>query len=278
MNTTCKCGKPTRDDGYFCDDCGTELSKALGDVPWLDEELETTIGRQKGVDYSRVGGSATPTAPRKEPNDRPDLGVHVQPDSLNWGATEARSHLKALLVSWALFCEAEAVRNSSPYDGLPADNLPALSRWLMWRVDGLALNEIGSEAVDEITSAVAHCRRVIDRSPDKWYAGPCNAGEAVECGTDLYALASTGGVTCTTCGSVYDVAARRTWLLKAAEDRLADAVTLARSVSWLGAEPLNAARVRKWASRGRIIAKGHDNDKPLYRIGDAIDLLAKEAS
>ena len=32
---------------------------------------------------------------------------------------------------------------------LPADNLVALSRWLLWRVDGLGLHDIGPEAVAE---------------------------------------------------------------------------------------------------------------------------------
>ncbi|GAB3776722.1 hypothetical protein FB382_004376 [Nocardioides ginsengisegetis] len=267
MNSECKCGRPTRDAAYVCDTCGDELARALGDVTWLAEELETTITRQRGVDYRGVGGSSG----GKKPSERPS--------PVQWGASEARGDLRALLVSWALFCEAEGVRNSSPYPGLPDDDLPALSGWLLWRVDGLTLNEIGSDAVEEITSAVAHCRRVIDVAPDKWYAGPCNQEtEGVECGADLYALSAKGNVSCGVCSASYDVAERRKWLLEAAEDRLADAATLARSVSWLGALPLNAARIRKWAERGRIVAKGHHGQKPLYRIGDAIDLLAKEAS
>lgn len=260
----CRCGRPTRDAAYGCDECGDSLARALGEVPWLTEELEITISRQKGVDYRGVGSG----------------GSTERPLPVSWGASEARTHLKALLVSWALFCSSEGVRNSSPDTNMPADNLPALSRWLMWRVDGLMLNEIAPDAIDEITNAVAHCHRVIDTPPDKWYAGPCNAElPSGECGYDLYAKAAIGEVKCGGCGAKYDVAARRKWLLEAAEDRLADAATLARSVSWLGALPLNAARVRQWASRSRITAKAHDaSGKPLYRIGDAIDLLAKEAS
>lgn len=267
MTNECRCSKPTRDDAYVCDDCGDSLSRVLGEVPWLTEELEVTISRQKGVDYRSVGGSSG----GKKASERPS--------PVAWGASEARTHLKALLVSWALFCSAEGVRNSSPSPDMPADNLPALSRWLMWRVDGLTLHEIGPDAVEEITSAVAHCHRLIDARPDRWYAGPCNAeGDGRECGVDLYAKSASGDVRCETCGATYDVVARRSWLLEAAEDRLADAATIARSVSWLGALPLNATRVRKWAERGRIVAKAHDGDRPLYRIGDAIDLLAKEAS
>ena len=52
----CKCGRETRDDAYGCDHCGDLLARALGDVPWLDGELEVTTSRQKGLDYRKVGG------------------------------------------------------------------------------------------------------------------------------------------------------------------------------------------------------------------------------
>lgn len=86
----CRCGRPTRDDAYGCDDCGDELARALAEVPWLTEELEVTISRQKGVDYRRVGGGG-------------GLKAAERPLPPVWGVSEARTHLKALLVSWALF-------------------------------------------------------------------------------------------------------------------------------------------------------------------------------
>lgn len=263
----CKCGRPTRDAAYVCDTCGDDLAKALGDVTWLAEELEVSTTRQKGVDYRTATGGSGP----KKPTERPS--------PVNWGPAEARAALRDILVSWTRLCHEEGVRNSSPYPGLPDDDLVSISRWLIWRVDGLTLHEAGADAVEEIVSAVAHCHRVIDSAPSKWYAGPCNEPvENVYCGTDLYAVAEKGNVTCRTCGATYDVASRRSWLLAAAEDQLADANTLARSVSWLGAVPLNAARIRKWASRGQIMVKGHIDGRPTYRIGDAIDLLAKSAT
>jgi hypothetical protein len=72
-----------------------------------------------------------------------------------------------VLVSWVRFCAEERVRNSSPHRGLPDDTLTEISKWLLWRVDGLALLDIGPEAVDEITAAVAACHRLIDRPADR---------------------------------------------------------------------------------------------------------------
>lgn len=248
---TCRCGRPTRDAAYFCDDCGDKLARALAEVPWLDTELEVTITGTKGVDYRRGGVRST---------------EHRLP--VNLAASTARDTLRAVLVSWVLFCDEEGVRHQSPRVGLPSDTLAAMSRWLLWRVDGLALLDIGPEAVAEVSAAVGHARRLIDRPADRWYAGPC------DCGEDLYARTQAGAVACAGCEATYDIATRREWLLATAEDRLANAATIARAVSWLGAAPLTSDRVRKWAERGRILAHGHDGRSPLYRVGDAIDLLA----
>lgn len=263
--TTCRCGQPTRDAAYVCETCADRLSRALGDVPALVDELEVTITKQRALP-TEGGSAASETA----------LPWHEK-------AADARRALHGLLAMWSRFCEEEHVRHSSPrvrpldeHD----DNLVALSRWLLWRVDGLTLHDIGPEAVEEITDAVAECHRIIDRRPDRWYAGPCTetTDDLRECGADLYARRTVGEVRCRDCGAVYDVEKRRRWLLDEAEDRLADAATVARAVSWLGAEPLNPGRVRKWAERGRITAKGHDGRRPLYRIGDAIDLLASDTT
>lgn len=97
MTTECRCGRPTRDAAYGCDDCGDSLARALGEVPWLTEELEVTISRQKGVDYRGVGGS----------------GSTERALPVVWGASEARAHLKALLVSWALYAHQEKIRSSA---------------------------------------------------------------------------------------------------------------------------------------------------------------------
>jgi hypothetical protein len=94
---TCRCGRPTRDAAYVCDDCSHALAAALGEVPWLETELEVTITRAKGVDYRTKGGTAS--------SERPSPVV--------WSAADARAHLRAVLVSWVRFCHEESVRNQA---------------------------------------------------------------------------------------------------------------------------------------------------------------------
>lgn len=94
----CRCGRPTRDAAYVCDDCADLLARSLGEVPWLDEQLEVTVTRTSGIDYRTLGGAkATET-----------------PSPVHWAASEARGHLKSLLVSWVRFAHEENVRNSAP--------------------------------------------------------------------------------------------------------------------------------------------------------------------
>lgn len=159
--TTCQCGRPARDAAYLCDECCDRLARDLGDVAWLDEELEITITKARAIPNEGGSRNAETALPWHE------------------AASEARRHMKARLVSWVLFCDDEQVRSTDPRHGLPADTLPALARWLLWRIDGLALLDIGPIAYDEITSDIADCRRLIDRRPERWYAGPCD-----ECGAD----------------------------------------------------------------------------------------------
>lgn len=96
--TTCRCGRPTRDAAYVCDDCLGRLNQSLGDVTWLSAELDTTISRSKGVDYTSRGGARDSETP---------MPYHPS-------AAEAGRDLKAILVSWVRFCQEEQVRNSAP--------------------------------------------------------------------------------------------------------------------------------------------------------------------
>ena len=260
---TCRCGRPTRDAAYGCDNCGDELARALGDVPWLDEQMEVTITRQQGIDYRRLGHGKG----GKKDAERPLPG--------NWTASEARTHLKALLVLWTRLCDEEDVRSSDPRDGLPDDNLPAISRWLMWRVDGLMLHEAAGDAVDEIKSAVAHCHRLIDRHPERQYLGPCSACDDGR----LYARPGGSLATCESCDTSLDAAAVRTRLLAELDDRLCTAAEIARLSTYLGLKANRDQvrnRINQWHSRGRISSESVLADESAFRFGTVYAMLVSD--
>lgn len=244
MTSECRCGRPT--DGYVCSLCCDRLSIALGDVPNAAEELDITITKQRAA--ATEGGA---------PSAETSLPWHEK-------AADARRVLHGLLVSWVRMCDEEGVRHQDYRGGLPDDQLPSLSRWLLWRVDGLALHPAGPDAVDELTDAVAACWRLIDRRPDRRYAGPCD-----HCKTDLYSTRAHGDIQCQECGAIYNIEERRAWLLQAAEDSfvgtLVTAAEASERLSFLGLT-IAVDTIGKWHTRSKLESHGQSIGPPRARL------------
>jgi hypothetical protein len=252
---TCLCGAPTRDDAYVCDNDLGHLARALGEVPWLDEQLTITMSRESGVDYATMGGSPSSETPL----------------SVNAGALEAHINLRAVLVTWVRFCEEESIRHQARTDALPANTLPAISRWLLWRVDGLAFSDLGFDAYSEITRAVGRARMTIDRPAEKVYAGPC------ECGRDLYAKPGAKLTKCRGCEREYDVDEMREWMRSGVMGRL---VTAREGATLLGRFALPTAQktIDSWHQRRQLLDHGSNADgRRLYLIDDLLNLAARHA-
>lgn len=285
MSNECRCGRPTRDVAYVCETCCEELKVALGDIPELEEELTVTITRQRG---KAIEGNGSASASCSCKDDEVDKCQH---SLIPWHekAADVQRNLKSMLVLWVRFCSEERVRHKThplAYGPIhercthascerilrgdyPTDTLASMSGWLLWRVDGLALRDIGPDAYDEITDAIADCRRIIDRNPDRVPYGQCLTED---CKERLYGIRGHHEVTCKHCGSTYNTEELRAWLLDQAEDREVDAATLGRALSWWG-EPIPAATIRSWIHRGRLLAARHIEGRPVYRIGDALNVL-----
>src|SRR5690606_38528960 len=132
----------------ICEHCADQLARALGSVDALAEELDTTITKQRAIPTEGTSRAATCSCAIDDP---------ACPHALiPWHdkAADAKRHLHGILVSWVRLCSEEGVRHQSRNNDLPADNLPSLSTWLLWRVDGLARHDAGHDAVNEITAAV----------------------------------------------------------------------------------------------------------------------------
>lgn len=262
------CGKPAG-DAFVCKSCGRDLERDLAETPWLVDELETVLTRQ-----TVYGTRSTTRSSRSTP-----LVFDVR------ASNRLRDLERALRPAAAA---TRIVAATIDGDHHRAWNVNQLARAVLLKLDELRRHIDGPDHVDTVKRAYARARAAIDRPADKWYAGPCWV-----CSSDLFAHVSAPVVTCQ-CGAAYDVKTRRDYLLTEAEDQLTNAAIIARSVSWLGAEPLTAARVRKWAERGRIIPRAWDRCEthrhdaipprdckacsPLYRVGDAIDLLAADTN
>lgn len=250
---SCQCGTPTRDDAYVCDKDLDDLGSALGDLPWLDEELAVTIGKERGLPTEGGSRSADKALP-----------FHL-------AAAEVRDNLRNTLVGWVRICAEEGVRSSDPRDGLPADTIVAMSRWLLWRVDGLAFHEAGYEAFDEITYAVGQAVRAIDRPAERQYVGPC------ACGRDLYRKPGAAMVKCRFCGADYPAEAITSALREKTIGMLVTAREGATLLSRMGLST-GQGTIDKWHERKRILERGHDEKgRRRYLFDELLALAAQNA-
>jgi hypothetical protein len=249
---SCCCGRPTPQQSYLCRVCTDAYAAALQAVPTIGYELAVTLARQRRFSddpVSRDGGLPYDT-----------------------GASAALARLRAELVGLVRLCVAERVSSTDYRHRLPADTLSSMSRWLRWRVDGVAARPWAGDALG-LVAVVAACERVVDRPVPRSYAGPCDV-----CGADLYALPGRTELRCRRCRAGYDLAARRADLLRRAHDRLATSTDIARGLSSLDL-PVSPERLRQWHHRGRLLQRGHDRrGRPLYRVGDVVELLLESVS
>jgi hypothetical protein len=279
------CEKPAQGTAIVCPDCAGHLERALGDVAALTGQLRVTATRRDCVE--RTG------TPEQDPEkERWPVTTRVQGLPFDWDASDLEWVLGNTLTTWArllleyreltlgprcLSCKHETcehIRTQEPVDSQPA----TVAAWLMRQLDTIRHHEHGPECVDEITSLVRSIEHTVDLPRERLFAGPCGAeDEGGTCESELYAVPGVETVTCRACGTEYDLAQRRSFLLAAAENVLAHAELIGQAVTSLG-QPVKSDRIRQWAHRGRLVPHGIDHAKrPTYRIGDVLDLLAEDA-
>jgi hypothetical protein len=305
--TVCtRCGRVVRDQSPVCTHCAEELERALGDVAAVTVRLARRPGhRDEATSQWRVDpvpreqALGLPSVPWERPRGhRRELAAELatsharqsrsgragggsrpaeRPVPWDDRASVAAAALRNALVTWARLVAEESG------DVLDVrDDLGDIAAWLLPRVEWLRHHPDGASAVEDICTAVEYVETVVDRAPDYWYAGPCSHEHPTEDGTlicpeQLYVAPGARQVDCPRCGASWTVEERRKWLLAAAHDALAHAAWAARAITWLG-EPIDETRIRQWKRRGRIQVRDVDvAGRPLYRIGDIIDLLLKDA-
>ena len=272
------CDRTMPGNRTVCRACESGLLRDLADVPSLDIHLDLTLTRQAVL--ADAGGSA-------EPPDEvdPGIGLTLRRSPLPWDqrAREARDVLRSALVGWVrmLFAGQERPGPTCPScnhsscgwiaaSRTPADTLPALARWLIRQRRALLAHPAAEEAVDELADAVRQARRVIDRPPASWYAGPCGVGD---CTADLYARHGSRTIRCRRCHATHDAPVREAWLMGEVRQQRDTAAGIARALS--GFHPgLTPEMIRGYAHRLRLFPVGADGlGRPLYLIGDVRDLL-----
>jgi hypothetical protein len=307
--TTESCDGFCPDNAYLCGRCVRKVERYLGDLPALLAELEITATRR-----ARISERAGPRSKKAEVYWRgsgslgdgtDDLATSLEAftrSPFNWKASDDLYAARNTLTSWVRIMEEESGRQCTVLGPVPLgpccwkckhkscwtirahDHLDeaAMCLWLIRQLEWFRQRRDATEFYDEIHHLYRFVLRVIDRPDPLLFAGACDYcthpgpdGEALK--VNLYARLGAEKVACRECGVEYDVALRRGDMLADAEGMLFNAASIALAVAMFGAD-LKVERIRKWASRGSIVAHGVDHQgRPTYRLGDILDKLAGDA-
>lgn len=289
---TCPCGQPTTGT-TLCATCRETLEIALANIAAYYAELDTVRAKQ-----TRYGSGSPSGIGREIPlplDDRftdPDHDHwRIQADTQNTLTTWARIVLEETRTVHGPACahpclhvSCAAVRRGQDR---PTDDPASCCRYLTRHLNRITSAPYADEILDELTNLEHRLQRIIDRPADRWYAGICSApASGATCTAELYARTDRGAIKCPTCGTAHDIAARRAFLLNEAEHMLVTASEAARAVvvwsDYARGENRLVKRIGAWRDRNRITVRGHISefgvDRPLYRLGDVLDLLSEDAT
>lgn len=233
-------------DWTICRPCVADLTADLAALPELLAEVRTTLARQ-GVQGARAGSRGA---------DGP-LPYDPRASAVHGGAV-------AVLVGW--------VRVLAEDTDLiwPADTPAACALWLGAHIHLIRVHPAAGDITGEIAASVGSCRRVVDRPPQRLFAGPCT-----RCHTPMYARPGQPTVACPTCRTPHDVADARAAMLEGARDQLLSIPEMLRALPFLVGHDLNDATLRQWHHRGRMLPHGVTRaGRHTFRVGDVLALLA----
>lgn len=270
-----RCGREmTADTAVICQACTGRARGQLTDIPDLLAELETTRRRQ-----SRVSGGQAGAPPCTHTDTTCGCGIR-----LPWNETAAIAHADILTTTRRITAALLPAATPDPAHSITtaATALRAPWTWLAAHLDDLRRQDWAPHALAALDDVTRTGWRTIDRPETRYYAGPCHhewqdperPGEWVLCGRVLWARIDQDTITCTGCGTRYETAARRDWLLRSAEDTTAPAPVIASALTIMLRRRVSASTLRSWAHRGQLQRTNPDTDTaPTYRVGDVLTLL-----
>lgn len=298
------CAREVPDGAGICMHCTTALAQTLRRVPGLLDDLVVTWSKQ---DRLRAGGGHrtkqseaplpvrfditaviaalgnelttwardlvdrhgwdVPDPPRRRPHNT------AKPDIPSVGAQNLRRGEVGNGRGLAVFPTSSPSTDLACYAAV----------WLADHIGQLRMHPAVMEAHRGITSAITVAENAIDR-PVPWvYRGPCE-----KCEAELHAAPNATTVVCGGCGEAHDGAVLRQRLLDKAADQLVTTVELSAALTGLSGMSVAIGTIRSWRSRGQlaphawlhedrvVLARPVDHrDKPLFRVGEAAELLKK---
>ncbi len=266
------CGRPVVDMSYLCDREGDRLRLELERVALIAGEAMTTIAKQ-----ARIGNGGRRTDPEV-------------PLPVNLAAAADHDAAVNTLTTWARHVNGEsgrplptvrtapclhptcAERRLGPAcAGEPAEHpTVVVALWLADQLDWLRHRPEAEEAFDEIGDACRVLVRVVDRPAERIIVGQCGCTEY------LYAVRGREYVTCSGCGTTYDVEAARDLLRESLDQRLCTAAEIAMLASYLGLTTKRDQvrhKITVWADRGLVVRHSELRGESAYVFGEVVARL-----
>lgn len=280
-------------DAVLCGSCLGALRARLREIPEAMGELLITVTRQDVAGRGPAGRSSEP--PLIYRPDAADAGrdlhavlVHLTDAvldhrGLTW--TDIDPRRGAGIATYGPPAGSSTTTRSARF---PDTNTLELAMWLDRHPESLRDHPDAGTLADELADAVARVWYAVDR-PDatRRFLGRCDTCTPVSLATlglgewaaELWAREDAAVVRCRSCGTAYDVAARRTAMLKRAENLLVTAEQITRALPLLivARVELTPDVIRGWVRdhglRRYPASAGDPHRRALYRLGDLLDQI-----
>lgn len=302
---TCPCGQPTA-GAWLCAKCTKTLSYALVNVSAHFVDLGNV--ERKQTRYG-TGGATKGSIGKAQPLPGDMRFMGTKP--VEAPGAQLKYDVWATVVAWTRTVMEQQPQLTGPACRLcehqtctairhrrwPAANtVTGMVHYLARRFTWVTSQQWVTAMFDEFLDLERRLTHMVNRPPDRWYAGRCGYTESdldaavmgrdpVTCRTELYATAERGSIECPGCGTRHDVSERRGILLDEAKDYLVTATEAASALlAWTdydGTEKKLVDRIAKWRDRDKLMVADvtslHGRDRHLYRLGDVQDLLVGDA-
>ncbi|MDP9184888.1 MAG: hypothetical protein M3O29_04360 [Actinomycetota bacterium] len=183
-------------------------------------------------------------------------GHSTAPDPTNARAYDTGRTLNVILTGWA-----RSLGHHQPHAVKAATVL-------LLRIREVREADWAPVLKQELHDALNDCRRAMDRSGPRIFAGTCPGPDDMpDCGTPVYAPAGKPEARCQTCGVTWDVTEWRERAMIAAGPATGTAVELSRILS----DPTRALvfpqnKISVWVNRGKLSPIGHRDGRPVYQV------------
>lgn len=244
------CGRPQPDTAYVCPACadkGRAQLRTIADT--------TSAARDVAHGQARRGTSLGGSSEGRLPFDL--------------GATARLDAITGALATWA---RVVIDHRGGRVPTRTGDPLIASAEYLTGHLEWLRHQQFADEAFADISAAARVITGITDGRGERRWLGTCEAvTEAGPCPADLHARPGATYATCRDCGTRHAVAQRRDWLDETARGYSYTATEIQRAYG------IRANTISVWAHRGRILATGEVDGRPVYPLGEVLDLAASEA-